>query len=137
VIGAYIGQVIQTPHPQNVFPTTVFNITFLSTGNDVGLKIYTKEIKHMFMPYHQNGKQSYYTKTANKSFKNSVQIFANNRKLKVKSFTCLTKYHPMKTYGGVEVRLHIFSGLALEKVGLSVSRPGRFTPGKEPQVPTG
>jgi hypothetical protein len=46
----------------------------------------------------------------------------------------------MKTYGGVEVSFHVFLTAVLdtsELSELSSSRPGRFTPQKEPQVPTG
>jgi hypothetical protein len=42
----------------------------------------------------------------------------------------------MKVYGGVGVQIYIFLTSAL--VGeWSASRPGRFTPGKEPPVPIG
>jgi hypothetical protein len=43
----------------------------------------------------------------------------------------------MKTNGGVDVYIHIFLTLALERGGWLVSRPGRFTLGKEPPVPIG
>jgi hypothetical protein len=36
----------------------------------------------------------------------------------------------MKTYGRVEVQLHVFSASALGGGELSASRPGRFTPGE-------
>jgi hypothetical protein len=37
----------------------------------------------------------------------------------------------MKTYGGVDVEIHIFLTPALVGGEWSASRPGRFTPGKE------
>jgi hypothetical protein len=43
----------------------------------------------------------------------------------------------MKTYGGVEIYIHIFLTSALVGGELSASRPGRFTPGKETAVPIG
>jgi hypothetical protein len=41
----------------------------------------------------------------------------------------------MKPYGGVEVQINVFLTLALVGGEWSVSRPGRFTPEKEPAVP--
>jgi hypothetical protein len=41
----------------------------------------------------------------------------------------------MKTYGGVDVQIHIFLSLALVGCEWSVSRPCRFTPGEKPPVP--
>jgi hypothetical protein len=41
----------------------------------------------------------------------------------------------MKAYGGVDVQIHIFLTSALVGGEWSTSRPGRFTPGKEPPVP--
>jgi len=41
---------------------------------------------------------------------------------------CLTKHHAMKTYWGMEVKLHTFLTVALEGGEWSASRPGRFTP---------
>jgi hypothetical protein len=43
----------------------------------------------------------------------------------------------MKTYGGVDVQIHIFLTSALVGGEWSASRPGRFTPGKEAPVTTG
>jgi hypothetical protein len=40
----------------------------------------------------------------------------------------------MKTYGGVDVEIHIFLTSALVGDEWSVSRTYRFTPGKEPPV---
>jgi hypothetical protein len=40
----------------------------------------------------------------------------------------------MKTYGGVDVYIHIFLTSALVGGELSASRPGRFTSGKESPV---
>jgi hypothetical protein len=37
----------------------------------------------------------------------------------------------MKTYGGVDVQIHIFLTSALVGGEWSVSRPGRFTPGTQ------
>jgi len=37
----------------------------------------------------------------------------------------------------VEVKLHALLTSALDGDECSASRPGRFTPGKEPQMPTG
>jgi hypothetical protein len=36
----------------------------------------------------------------------------------------------MKTYGGVDVEIHVFLSLALVGGEWSASRPGRFTPGE-------
>jgi hypothetical protein len=58
-------------------------------------------------------------------FKRSINV-------KVKISLCLTKYHVMKTHGGVEVYHALTS--ALDGGESSVLRPGRLTPGKEPQV---
>jgi hypothetical protein len=43
----------------------------------------------------------------------------------------------MKTYGGVDVQIHVSLTSALAGGEWSASRPGRFTPGKEPPVPIG
>jgi hypothetical protein len=43
---------------------------------------------------------------------------------------CLTKYHAMKTIGGVEVQLHAFLTSALDGGEWSASHPGCFTPGE-------
>jgi hypothetical protein len=40
----------------------------------------------------------------------------------------------MKTYGGVDVYIHIFLTSALAGGECSASRPGRFTPEKKPTV---
>jgi hypothetical protein len=42
----------------------------------------------------------------------------------------------MKAYDGVHVYIHIFLTSALVGGEWSASRPGRFTPGKEPQYPS-
>jgi hypothetical protein len=47
---------------------------------------------------------------------------------KVKLSLCLTKYHAMKTYWGVEVQLHAFLISALDGGEWSASRTGRFDP---------
>jgi hypothetical protein len=49
----------------------------------------------------------------------------------------LTEHHATKAYWGVEVSLHAFLTSALDGGEWSVSRPGRFTPGKELLVPIG
>jgi hypothetical protein len=41
----------------------------------------------------------------------------------------------MKTYGGVEVYVHVFLTSALVGGEWSASRPGRFTPGKGARYP--
>jgi hypothetical protein len=41
----------------------------------------------------------------------------------------LIKNHPIKTYWGEEVYLHVFLTSALNDGEWSTSRPGRFTPG--------
>jgi hypothetical protein len=43
----------------------------------------------------------------------------------------------MKTYGGVDVYIHILLTSALDGGEWSASRPGRSTPGKEAPVPIG
>jgi hypothetical protein len=43
---------------------------------------------------------------------------------------CLSKYYATKTYVGMEVQIQVFLSLALHGSELSVSRPGRFTPGE-------
>jgi hypothetical protein len=43
----------------------------------------------------------------------------------------------MKTYGGVDVKIHIFLTSALVGGEWSASRFGRFNPGVEPLVPIG
>jgi hypothetical protein len=45
----------------------------------------------------------------------------------VKLSLCLTKYHAMKTYWGLEVEVHALTS-ALGGGEWSASRPGRFTP---------
>jgi hypothetical protein len=47
---------------------------------------------------------------------------------KDKASLCLTKYYVMKTYGGVEVKLHAFLTSVLDGGEWSASRPGRFIP---------
>jgi hypothetical protein len=54
--------------------------------------------------------------------------------VKVKLSLCLIKYYAMKAYGGVDVQIDIFLTTALAGGERSASRPGRFTPGKEPPV---
>jgi hypothetical protein len=49
-------------------------------------------------------------------------------KVKLKLSLCLTKHHPMKTYGGVEVQLHPFLTSAVGAGESSASRSARFTP---------
>jgi hypothetical protein len=41
----------------------------------------------------------------------------------------------LKTYGGVDVEIHIFLTSALVADECSASQPGRFTPGKKLSVP--
>jgi hypothetical protein len=48
----------------------------------------------------------------------------------VKLSLYLTKYHAMKTYGRVEVKLHAFLTSAPDGGEWSASRPGRFIPGE-------
>jgi len=48
----------------------------------------------------------------------------------VKFSVGLTKYHTMKTYGGMEVCTHAFLTSALDGSKWSASWAGRFTPGK-------
>jgi hypothetical protein len=43
----------------------------------------------------------------------------------------------MKEYGELDVYIHIFLTLALVVGAWSASRPCRFTPGKDPPVPSG
>jgi len=45
-----------------------------------------------------------------------------------KNVLCLTKYHAMKTYWGVEVNLHVFVTSALDGGEPSASNPGCLTP---------
>jgi hypothetical protein len=49
-------------------------------------------------------------------------------KVKVKLSLCLTKYHPIKAYWGVEVYCQAFLTWALEGSERSASRPDRFNP---------
>jgi hypothetical protein len=51
-------------------------------------------------------------------------------KVQVKLSLCLAKHHAMKTYRGVEVKLHAFFTSALDGGGWSALRPGLFTPGE-------
>jgi hypothetical protein len=56
--------------------------------------------------------------------------------VKVKLSLCLTKYHAMKTYWGVEVQLHAFLTSAQAGDEWSASRPSSFTSGvKSPRYP--
>jgi hypothetical protein len=48
---------------------------------------------------------------------------------------CNRVQYAMKAYGGVDAQIHIFLTSALVGGEWSASRPGRFTPRKEPQVP--
>jgi len=41
----------------------------------------------------------------------------------MKTYLCLIKHHPLKTYGGVEVRFHAFLTLALDGGEQSASCP--------------
>jgi hypothetical protein len=43
----------------------------------------------------------------------------------------------MKTYGGVDVKTHVFLTSALVGGEWSASRPDSFTPGENPPVPIG
>jgi hypothetical protein len=54
------------------------------------------------------------------------------RKVKVKSL-CLTEYHAVKTYWGVDVQLHVLTS-ALNRGEWSASHSGRFTPEEKPLV---
>jgi hypothetical protein len=54
---------------------------------------------------------------------------------KVKLTLCLTKHYAMKTYGGVDVYIHVFLTLAQVGDEWSASCLCRFTSGKEPSVP--
>jgi hypothetical protein len=49
---------------------------------------------------------------------------------KVTLSQCLTKHYAMKTYGGVDVYIHIFLTSALVRGEWSASHPGRFTSGE-------
>jgi hypothetical protein len=42
---------------------------------------------------------------------------------------CLTKHYAMKTYGGVDVSIHVVLTSALVGCEWSASRPGHFVPG--------
>jgi hypothetical protein len=55
----------------------------------------------------------------------------------VKLSLCLTKYHVMKMYGGVEVQLHLIFISALDGGEWSASGPGRITLGEKAMVPSG
>jgi hypothetical protein len=50
---------------------------------------------------------------------------------KVKLSLCLTKYHDMKKYWGVEVIIHAFLTSTLDRYQWLSSGPGRFTPGRK------
>jgi hypothetical protein len=47
------------------------------------------------------------------------------------------KHYAMKTYGGVDVEIHIFLTSAIVGGEWSASRSGFFTPQKKPPVPIG
>jgi hypothetical protein len=47
-----------------------------------------------------------------------------------KFFPCLTKHYSMKTYGGVNVQIHVFLTSALVGVKCWASRPCRYIPGE-------
>jgi hypothetical protein len=49
-------------------------------------------------------------------------------RIKVKLSLWLTKYHAMKTYGGMEIQMHVFLTSTLDGGEWLDSRPGRFTP---------
>jgi hypothetical protein len=57
------------------------------------------------------------------------------KKGKVFPLLNLINHYVRKVYGGVDVYIHIFLTSALVGGEWSASRPGRFTPGKEPSVP--
>jgi hypothetical protein len=64
-------------------------------------------------------------------------LHSRQGKGKAKLSLCLTKHDAVKSYGEVEVYLHVFLTSALVGAKWSASRPGHFTPRKEPPVPTG
>jgi hypothetical protein len=49
----------------------------------------------------------------------------------------VTEHHAMKPYGEMEVELHAFLTSAVDGGEWLVSCPRRFTPGKEPLIPSG
>jgi hypothetical protein len=67
------------------------------------------------------------------------QHITNTRRslgLKVTLCLCLTKHYAMKTYGGMDVEIHVFFTLILVLGVSSASRHGRFsTAGKMPRYP--
>jgi hypothetical protein len=55
---------------------------------------------------------------------------------KVKFSLCLTKYHTMKTYGGVEIQTYTSLTLAMDRGKWSISCTSIFTPrGRSPWYP--
>jgi hypothetical protein len=58
-------------------------------------------------------------------------------KVKAKWSLCVTKYHVMETYVGVEVQFHTFLTSALDGGEWSASRTGRSSQGKKYPVPIG
>jgi hypothetical protein len=66
---------------------------------------------------------------------NILQLKSKEDKGRIKSSLCLTKHHDMKAYCGMKAQLHAFLTSALEGGEWSASRPGRFSPGKEPTYP--
>jgi hypothetical protein len=58
-------------------------------------------------------------------------------KVKVKLSLCLTKYHTVKTDGGMEVYLHVLLTSELDGGEWLASGPGRFNPGRKHPVPIG
>jgi hypothetical protein len=55
-------------------------------------------------------------------------ILYGKRKVKRKLSLGLSKYHAMKTYGGVDIQPHAFLTSALNRCEWSASRSGRFKP---------
>jgi len=49
---------------------------------------------------------------------------------------CCIKHHVMKTYGGMEVKLHVLLILAQDGCKWSASCPGHFIPMEMAPVPT-